>query len=315
MYKILCVINKLDIKYVSDCLAYARSIFAEFGFDIKYDFVFVDEPIEVVNFWMGKGLIMNTTNKFSTEAIGYHVIAYFYDPKDITGLYNWTYSIDGKPQIQIAVNSAGVNPIGEVIAHELTHSCFVGLKMKGINLIDDLDVNNQGLKSIKEKLEILKDYRYEIGQPMPCDKNLGIMKSMLKMIQEFFAGLNVTKTLRSLAEAMAVVEGFYIFGSRAFRNHNPLNLKYVGQKLAIGQDDKNFCIFKSDEDGWTACLNDLRFKRDGKSITGLSGKSTVRELIKIWTSGDSALIQENYINSVCNKLGISSDFQLGNFIG
>jgi hypothetical protein len=150
---------------------------------------------------------------------------------------------------------------------------------------------------------------------MPCDKDLGLMKSIIEMLKSFIAGFSITKTLRSLAEAMAAVEGFYIVGSRAFRNHNPLNLKYVGQKLAVGQDDKNFCIFKDDNDGWTACLNDLRCKRDGKSITGLSGKSTIAETIKIWTSGDSDLIQENYIKSVCDKLGISSDFQLGNFIG
>jgi hypothetical protein len=220
--------------------------------------------------------------------------------------------MDGKPQVQIPCNPLSpTTGIGECLAHELTHSMFANLKEKGSGIFDNLDYNNEGLKSIREKLTILKAFKSKIEEPMPCDKKLTTMQTYLKSLQDFLASLSNRKPLKDLATAMSIMEGFSIVGSRGYRNHNPLNLKYAGQKLAIGKDDKNFCIFKNDADGWTTCLNDLRYKISGKSISGLSDKSTIEQLIKVWSETDQA----QYVAFVCAKLKVGKDYKIGNFYG
>lgn len=310
--KLKCIVNNCDTKFIADIISFARSIFNEKGFEIEPDFIFVNEPLEFTNYWIGRGLTMYSTNKYSTDSIGSHTIVYFYNPLKEKDLYNWTYVVDGKPQVQIPCNpQVPTTAIGECLAHELTHSFFANLKEKGINLADNLDFNNEGLKSIREKLTILSPFKAQIELPMPCDKKLTTMQTYLKSLQDFLASLTNKKPLKDLATAMSIMEGFPIVGSRPYRNHNPLNLKYCGQKLAIGKDDKNFCIFKNDEDGWITCLNDLRCKRDGKSISGLNGNSTIEQLIKVWSETD----QNEYVNFVCKKLKVAKDYKIGNFYG
>lgn len=61
-------------------------------------------------------------------------------------------------------------------------------------------------------------------------------------------------------------EGWYP-GSRSYRNLSPGNIKYIGQKRAIGKDSAGFCIFSSYEDGF-AELKDivLRCKNGESSV-------------------------------------------------
>jgi len=49
-------------------------------------------------------------------------------------------------------------------------------------------------------------------------------------------------------EAIKEHEGWYP-GSRSYRNKNPGNIKYIGQKRAVGQDSGGFCIFETYTDG------------------------------------------------------------------
>lgn len=66
--------------------------------------------------------------------------------------------------------------------------------------------------------------------------------------------------------AIQSFEGYYP-NSRSFNNRNPGNIRYIGQKAAIGQDHSGFCIFPTYEIGFQA-LKDL-------IIAACSGKSRV----------------------------------------
>lgn len=46
-------------------------------------------------------------------------------------------------------------------------------------------------------------------------------------------------------------------GSRSYRNNNPGNLKFVGQKGAIGKDENGFAIFATYEDGRQAHIRQI----------------------------------------------------------
>lgn len=70
--------------------------------------------------------------------------------------------------------------------------------------------------------------------------------------------------LNAMCLAIQKHEGWFP-GSRSYRNKNPFNLKYVGQPKAIGQDDKNFCIFASYEDGFQAGKDMILNAARGKS--------------------------------------------------
>jgi hypothetical protein len=57
-----------------------------------------------------------------------------------------------------------------------------------------------------------------------------------------------------LAEWTAAIQSFegWFPGSVSYRNKNPGNLKYTGQRKAIGRDAQNHAIFASYKDGYDA---------------------------------------------------------------
>jgi len=117
--------------------------------------------------------------------------------------------------------------------------------------------------------------------------------------------------VRKLAESMAGFEGFYSKNSLAQRNNNPLNLrwsKYMTEKRG------GFAFFDTPELGWSAGEYDLACKCRGKTRTGLTGESTIRDLIYVWAPvSDNNPNNENYIKYVCSRLKVKDTFQLKNF--
>lgn len=74
------------------------------------------------------------------------------------------------------------------------------------------------------------------------------------------------------ADAIQSFEGWftpgtngYPNGSKSFRNNNPGNIKYIGQKRAIGKDSTGFCIFATYEDGRAELIDLLTRAATGKS--------------------------------------------------
>ena len=63
-------------------------------------------------------------------------------------------------------------------------------------------------------------------------------------------------------------------GSRSYKNFNPGNLKYVGQRLAIGQDKNGFARFASYEDGFNTLA--LMVKRVCQGISNTYNKEAMK---------------------------------------
>lgn len=66
----------------------------------------------------------------------------------------------------------------------------------------------------------------------------------------------MTSKIELWIEAIKKHEGYFA-GSRSFRNNNIGNLRYVGQKTAIGKDKEGFCIFPDYETGYNELKNML----------------------------------------------------------
>ena len=240
--------------------------------------------------------------QYNKEATGFQAVVYFYDPtkhNDPSNVINGTHTLNGRVKIQIvAREDYDVITIYNELRHESIHGFFANLRLKGIYLNDLLDTHADESGELIE-IEKIKPYWNKLTETLPVDVPvLNSLEKIIKSMIEVVSSLGKKKiTTRQLAEAMAEWEGFYDVGTRAFRNNNPLNVKYVGQPLAIGKDDKNFCIFKTPDDGWTTGIALLRIKLFDKFFNG-----TISDVIKNWTSGDPVENQNNYINFVCKKL-------------
>lgn len=110
--------------------------------------------------------------------------------------------------------------------------------------------------------------------------------------------------LYSVAAAMAHHEGFYR-GSRAWRNNNPGNLR--SSPLADGNDKpdgKGMATFATYYHGLAAMMRDLWGKCTGHTSSGLSGESTVRDLIAVWAPSTENDV-EAYVKAVVGQTGVS----------
>jgi hypothetical protein len=88
--------------------------------------------------------------------------------------------------------------------------------------------------------------------------------------------------------------------ARGIRNNNPLNLvKSSAPWNGKTGNDGTFETFDSAENGIRAAARNLRTYRDKYGI------KSVRAIIQRWTAGEPAKSQQNYINFVTNKMGVS----------
>jgi hypothetical protein len=90
-------------------------------------------------------------------------------------------------------------------------------------------------------------------------------------------------------------------GSRAYRNHNPGNLRH--SPFQNGTID-NFAYFRNDFIGWMAFYWDLLQKSKGNTSTGLGPKSTLKDLIFVWAPPSDNNDTERYLSFVEEKSGI-----------
>jgi hypothetical protein len=90
--------------------------------------------------------------------------------------------------------------------------------------------------------------------------------------------------------------------SVAYRNHNPGNLR--SSIFALGVRD-GFAVFYNDATGFFAMMYDIFMKAQGKTSTGLNGKSTLRDLIRVWSAGTPEAV-DRYITFVCLRTGLSA---------
>lgn len=120
--------------------------------------------------------------------------------------------------------------------------------------------------------------------------------------------------LEQLALAMATVEGWRpqgktatAGGSRSYRNHNPGNLR--SSPFEVGKDG-GFSVFKTDWDGLTAMIWDIRQKAQGNTSTGLGPEKTLLDLIKVWAPASDNNDPAGYLMQVCKMTGFSATMKL-----
>jgi hypothetical protein len=107
--------------------------------------------------------------------------------------------------------------------------------------------------------------------------------------------------LHELARAIQRHEG-YDKGTRAFRNNNPGNLRF--SPLASRTED-GFAVFDDYYIGLAALLRDLWGKCTGHTSTGLTGNSTLADLIAVFAppnENDTA----RYLEAVAQALHFST---------
>lgn len=96
-------------------------------------------------------------------------------------------------------------------------------------------------------------------------------------------------------------------GSRSYRNHNPGNLR---SSPFAHSTDGGYAVFANDFVGFNALQWDLLQKSRGNTVTGLNGKSTLRELIYVWAPPSDSNDTEAYIRSVVRATGLPESTSL-----
>lgn len=96
-------------------------------------------------------------------------------------------------------------------------------------------------------------------------------------------------------------------GSRAYRNHNPGNLR--SSPYQTGTNGK-FAVFANDFMGFFALYWDIFQKSQGNTHTGLNGQSTIRDLIYVWAPPSDNNDTDAYIRRVETLSGMPASTTL-----
>lgn len=100
-------------------------------------------------------------------------------------------------------------------------------------------------------------------------------------------------------------------GSASYRRHNPGNLR--ASPMAVGTEN-GFAVFNTDNDGFAAFKWDLIQKAAGNTSTGLSGKSTLADLIHVWAPASDGNDPAGYLQSVLTKTGFTANMKLAELL-
>lgn len=101
----------------------------------------------------------------------------------------------------------------------------------------------------------------------------------------------------------------YSEGSISFENHNPGNLKYAKQPLAVNQDSFGHAIFMKFEDGYRALCNQLLAAALGKYPQLYQPTMTLKQFYQRY-----AVANNGYAEFVAKLLGCSVDTQIKDLI-
>lgn len=129
----------------------------------------------------------------------------------------------------------------------------------------------------------------------------------------------ITRKLIKLCNAMADFEGWKPdgnfekqakFPSVAYRNHNPGNLR--SSVFMLGTRD-GFAFFISDSVGMFAMQYDIMQKARGKTVTQLTGNSTIADMVTIYANVKDEQLN-NYLQHIFSMTGFDQFMQLKDII-
>lgn len=107
--------------------------------------------------------------------------------------------------------------------------------------------------------------------------------------------------LMAWALAIQKFEGYYA-GSRAYRNCNPGNIRFVGQASAIGKDAAGFCIFPDYATGFEALKSLLRTCATGSKLYDPNGDLYAWAAVYAPSSDGNA--PRSYAEFVAKSIGV-----------
>jgi hypothetical protein len=220
---------------------------------------------------------------------------------------------------QLPISSqANKEGITENLAHELLHACYFLANQKGANLIDDVH-QHSGLTDPRPEANYsdillkLKPYWSFLVSPVPnLADEISRLQAIVAQLLAKLAALNGHKSkIPDWAQAIKDFEGwggpgatvhgiYYPKGTLSYRNNNPGNIKYAGQKGTIGKDTQSHAIFKSYQDGWNALITQLTIAASGKSKV-YSPDMTLLQFFTKYAEGN----QQEYTASVAKKLQVT----------
>ena len=128
-------------------------------------------------------------------------------------------------------------------------------------------------------------------------------------------------TLVQFCAGIQGMEGYYApgenknypNGTRAWKNKNPGNIKFVGQALAIGADAQGFCIFRTYEDGLTTLKNMVKNVAAGKSKV-YRADMTFTEFFRVYAPSSDGNYPEKYARFVADKCGVGVDTRINQLV-
>ena len=117
--------------------------------------------------------------------------------------------------------------------------------------------------------------------------------------------------LNTFCLAIQEMEGYYPPGTKGFpngskswRNKNPGNIRYIGQKRAVDQDAQKFCIFKTYEDGFLTLKEMIQRAATGASKV-YRPEMTFTDFFKVYAPSSDGNYPEKYAKFVAEKCGVS----------
>jgi len=125
--------------------------------------------------------------------------------------------------------------------------------------------------------------------------------------------VNPTSKLDLWCEAIKKHEGWYV-GSRSYKNNNPGNIKFVGQKRATGQDSGGFCIFAKYEDGYQELKDMLVRAATPPDTTNYQADMTLLQFFQVYAPSSDNNNPTIYADVVAKHIGVSPDVKISSLI-
>lgn len=230
------------------------------------------------------------------------------------------------------------NSLGWFIIHELAHAFYAMLGKRDVthSYFNQKDAENPAV--VWDPAKVLQDFTFPELPPEPPKTALQQAIDLLKAVLAILTGSGNTNEAKEIAQVIDILEhsptppkpdrltlfctaikeheGYfppspaYPTGSRAYRNKNPGNVKWVsGMALATGKDSGGFAIFATYEDGFEFLKRMVRNAATGKSWV-YTPTMTILQFFEKYAPSSDNNNPRRYAEAVAARCGLSVTAQL-----
>ena len=114
-------------------------------------------------------------------------------------------------------------------------------------------------------------------------------------------------------EAIKTHEGWFP-GSRSYVNRNPGNIKFVGQKKAVGKDGGGFCIFATYADGYQELKDMLVRAATPPDSATYQANMSLQDFFRRYAPAGDNNDPDRYAEAVAKKLGVGVGVPISSLI-